>query len=91
MKALTDYILALRDLLKAEANAMRRDCFRTSVAVIIMAFAAVLALGAFACIFAALFMFVNSLAGPASAACITGAAALLLAFIIAEVAIWLAR
>ena len=91
MKALTDYILALRDLVKAEFNSMRRDRFRTAVAVIVMAAAAVLGLGAFACIFAGLFLFVNSLAGPASAAGITGAAALVLAFIVAEVAIWLGR
>ena len=91
MKALTDYILALRDLVKADANSMRRDCFRTVAALIVMASAVVVALGAFACIYAALFLYMNSLAGPAPAACITGIAALPLALVIAEVAIWLAR
>ncbi len=91
MKALTDYILALRDLLKAEANAMRRDAFRTAVAVIVMGTAALLALGALVCLFASLYIYVDSQSGPATAACITGAAALVLAFIIAEVGIWLAR
>jgi hypothetical protein len=91
VKAITNYITAVADFLEAELVALRKGAVKAAASVAMMISAGVIVVFGVGLFLAALFMWVNGPLGPIAAALITGGAALVVAVIIAEVGIWLAK
>lgn len=91
MKALTEYIISLKNLVRAEVDSVRHDFFRTAVALVIVTLVGLFCLAAIGLIFLALFLYLAGFMAPAPAVLITGIVALVFAVLLVEIAVWLAR
>ena len=91
MKLLTNYIVALANLLEAEIAHLRKEYFRTATAIVIMFGAVAMLVAGLLLVMLAIFLPIASSAGYPLAALVTGVIAFLFMGLITVVAIWLAR
>lgn len=92
MRALTDFVVALADLLEAEVRFLKRSLIHVLLAGALMIGAAVLLTGGIALWIFGLFTSLQGAGlGVSAAAWISGAAALTFAAIVTGVALWLGK
>ncbi|MEW5756785.1 MAG: phage holin family protein [Pseudomonadota bacterium] len=88
---MTEYIIALMDLLEAEGRELRRTVMRTGIGLVCLAVAGLVAvIGLCFCLWA-VYQALAAMVGPATAAMIVGLLMLSLAGLIAWIAMRLAR
>jgi hypothetical protein len=91
VKAITDYILALVDLVEAEARSLRRAMLRAVSGAVLLMLAGLIALGAVGLLAASLYMKLAEIMTPAHATLLCGAAGALAAIVLAKVGLWLGK
>ncbi|HSF31118.1 MAG TPA: hypothetical protein VLK82_11705 [Candidatus Tectomicrobia bacterium] len=77
MRGLAELIIALLELLEAEARALRSGSFRLAVSLGLLATAGILALGGIGLVLWALYLYLAVFLGPPAATLITGIITLL--------------
>lgn len=85
--ALSDFVIALLDLLEAEAKSARKGVFKLAVSLTLLSLAGLLALGALGLFVAALYLYLITIVSAALSAFLCG----LLVIVIAGVFVWNAR
>ena len=91
MKAVADFILAVADLIQAEARAARKAVYRLAWSVILISCACLLVLAGAGMLGLALYQSLLPWWGPAGSSVGTGAALLAAGAVVAGVAKWLAK
>jgi hypothetical protein len=87
LRALAELIIALLELLEAEARALRSGAFRLGLSLALLVTAGILTLSAIALILRALYLYLAIILSPPTATLITGVVTLL----VAGGLVWIAR
>jgi hypothetical protein len=87
LRALAELLIALLELLEAEARALRSGAFRLGLSLALLVTAGILTLSAVALILRALYLYLAIILSPPTATLITGAVTLL----VAGGLVWIAR
>jgi hypothetical protein len=91
VRAIVDFVVALTDLLEAEAQALRQGAVKLGIGLGLVMVGATLLLGALGLLIASAFIGISCALGPAIAALLTGSGLLLVAVIVMLVAKWMSK